>query len=95
MIASSLRGIYSAERRRILPEQPNDEEEQDCMDLLHHVYGLLLKRELHLAPISESLQRVLDMGTGTGEPTDHVKVFRPDRRIGFWAMDFGEYAMVV
>jgi hypothetical protein len=36
------------------------------MDLLHHVYGLLLGGELHSAPIGKSPQRVLDLGTGTG-----------------------------
>jgi ubiquinone/menaquinone biosynthesis C-methylase UbiE len=37
------------------------------MDLLHHVYRMLLKGELHHAPIAENPQRVLDLGTGTGE----------------------------
>lgn len=44
------------------------------MDLLHHIYGLLLGGKLHLAPISDNVQRVLDLGTGTG----------------IWAMDFAE-----
>ncbi|KAL1961756.1 hypothetical protein VTN77DRAFT_1082 [Rasamsonia byssochlamydoides] len=44
---------------------PNDEEEQDRIDLVHHIYRLLLGGELHLAPI-ENPQRVLDLGTGTG-----------------------------
>ena len=44
------------------------------MDLAHHIYGLLFKGELHLAPISKNPQRVLDLGTGTG----------------IWAMDFAE-----
>jgi ubiquinone/menaquinone biosynthesis C-methylase UbiE len=35
------------------------------MDLLHHIYRLCLKGELHLAPIKNP-QRVLDLGTGTG-----------------------------
>jgi methylase of polypeptide subunit release factors len=44
------------------------------MDLAHHIYGLLLGGELHLAPIGDNPQRVLDLGTGTG----------------IWAMDFAE-----
>ncbi|KAK6812889.1 hypothetical protein RU639_011377 [Aspergillus parasiticus] len=44
---------------------PNDEEEQDRMDLLHHIYSLILDGEIHIAPIKNP-QRVLDIGTGTG-----------------------------
>ncbi|KAH7362171.1 S-adenosyl-L-methionine-dependent methyltransferase [Plectosphaerella cucumerina] len=53
---------------------PNDDDEQDRMDLVHHLYRLLLRGELHLAPISENPQRVLDLGTGTG----------------IWAMEFAD-----
>ncbi|KAE8347892.1 hypothetical protein BDV24DRAFT_146651 [Aspergillus arachidicola] len=44
---------------------PNDEEEQDRMDLLHHTYSLILDGEIHIAPIKNA-QRVLIIGTGTG-----------------------------
>lgn len=44
---------------------PNDEEEQDRLDLLHHVFLLILNGRLFVSPIS-SPQRVLDVGTGTG-----------------------------
>ncbi|KAL1966545.1 hypothetical protein VTN77DRAFT_4467 [Rasamsonia byssochlamydoides] len=44
---------------------PNDEEEQDRMGLLHHIYLLVLGGKLHLSPIANP-QRVLDLGTGTG-----------------------------
>ncbi|KAM0346948.1 hypothetical protein ACHAO7_011630, partial [Fusarium culmorum] len=53
---------------------PNDEEEQDRMDLVHHIYSLILDEKLHLAPINKNPQRVLDLGTGTG----------------IWAIDFAE-----
>ncbi|KAJ9129718.1 Demethylmenaquinone methyltransferase [Pleurostoma richardsiae] len=53
---------------------PNDEEEQDRMDLVHHIYRLVLGGRLHLAPIGDNPQRVLDLGTGTG----------------IWAMDFAD-----
>lgn len=45
------------------------------MDLVHHIYRLVLGGKLYLAPIGENPQRVLDLGTGTG----------------IWAMDFAEY----
>ncbi|BDD55982.1 hypothetical protein MAP00_001462 [Monascus purpureus] len=44
---------------------PNDETEQDRLDLSHHVYRLLLGGELQLAPIRDP-KRILDIGTGTG-----------------------------
>ncbi|RSL46430.1 hypothetical protein CEP54_013850 [Fusarium duplospermum] len=54
--------------------KPNDEEEQDRMDLVHHIYSLILEGKLHLAPIGDNPQRVLDLGTGTG----------------IWAVDFAD-----
>ncbi|KAL1968829.1 hypothetical protein VTN77DRAFT_1190 [Rasamsonia byssochlamydoides] len=44
---------------------PNDECEQDRMDLAHHIYLMLTGGKLYLAPIVNP-QRVLDLGTGTG-----------------------------
>ncbi|KAB8235638.1 class I SAM-dependent methyltransferase [Aspergillus alliaceus] len=44
---------------------PNDEQEQDRLDLSHHIYRMVLKGELHAAPIKNPA-RVLDIGTGTG-----------------------------
>ncbi|KAF9891047.1 hypothetical protein FE257_004982 [Aspergillus nanangensis] len=44
---------------------PNDEQEQDRMDLSHHIYRMLLKGELCRAPVKNA-GRVLDIGTGTG-----------------------------
>ncbi|KFY33583.1 hypothetical protein V494_07502 [Pseudogymnoascus sp. VKM F-4513 (FW-928)] len=53
---------------------PNDDKEQDRLDLVHHVWRLILRGELHRAPIPETVQRVLDIGTGTG----------------IWAMEFAD-----
>ncbi|RPA80916.1 S-adenosyl-L-methionine-dependent methyltransferase, partial [Ascobolus immersus RN42] len=63
---------------------PNDEAEQSRLDLVHHLWGLILSGDLHRAPIdaaeikrragSEEPFRVLDLGTGTG----------------IWAIDFGD-----
>ncbi|KAJ5458040.1 hypothetical protein N7475_009428 [Penicillium sp. IBT 31633x] len=47
---------------------PNDEEEQDRLALVHHLFKLLTGGDLHRAPISETNpRRILDIGTGTGE----------------------------
>ncbi|KAL1651963.1 hypothetical protein SLS58_000086 [Diplodia intermedia] len=45
---------------------PNDEAEMDRLDLFHHILTLRCGGELHLAPIAENPQRILDIGTGTG-----------------------------
>ncbi|KAI9787829.1 MAG: hypothetical protein M1816_007396 [Peltula sp. TS41687] len=49
----------------LIVSQPNDEREQDRLDLLHHLQLLILDGKLYLAPISNP-GRVLDVGTGTG-----------------------------
>jgi ubiquinone/menaquinone biosynthesis C-methylase UbiE len=53
---------------------PNDEQEQDRLDLLHHIFTLILGGKLYDAPIHPPPQRVLDVGTGTG----------------IWAIDFAD-----
>ncbi|KAH8175553.1 methyltransferase domain-containing protein [Sarocladium implicatum] len=53
---------------------PNDDDEQDRMDMGHHIYRLMLGGELYLAPIPKDVGRVLDLGTGTG----------------IWAIDFAD-----
>ncbi|KAJ5630483.1 uncharacterized protein N7484_010583 [Penicillium longicatenatum] len=53
---------------------PNDDQEQDRQDLLHHVRNLVLNGALFRAPLGNSLQRALDIGTGTG----------------IWAIDFAD-----
>ncbi|CZR66302.1 related to methyltransferase [Phialocephala subalpina] len=54
---------------------PNDEREQDRLDLQHHLFLLTLSGELYAAPIHDipgGLHNVLDIATGTG----------------IWAIDF-------
>jgi SAM-dependent methyltransferase len=53
---------------------PNDELEQDRMDLRHHIFRLTLDGELFRAPLTAIPERVLDIGTGTG----------------IWAIDFAD-----
>ncbi|PQE20072.1 TAM domain methyltransferase protein [Rutstroemia sp. NJR-2017a BBW] len=45
---------------------PNDEQEQQRLDLKHHVFKLVLGGRLFCAPIDANPQRILDVGTGTG-----------------------------
>ncbi|KAH7182306.1 S-adenosyl-L-methionine-dependent methyltransferase [Fusarium flagelliforme] len=50
----------------------NDEQASDSLDIAHHFTLLLLEDKLHLAHLRPDLQKVLDIGTGTG----------------IWAIDF-------
>lgn len=47
---------------------PNDEEEQDRLALMHHLFKLLTGGDLYRAPIRAGREprRILDIGTGTG-----------------------------
>ncbi|PWY94923.1 methyltransferase family protein [Aspergillus sclerotioniger CBS 115572] len=53
---------------------PNDEKQNEQLDIAHHMFTLLLDGRLLLAPINENIQRALDVGTGTG----------------IWAIDFAD-----
>ncbi|KAK3342115.1 S-adenosyl-L-methionine-dependent methyltransferase [Lasiosphaeria hispida] len=54
---------------------PNDEQQQESVDLTHHYLTILLDGKLFLAPLKEeTLENVLDIGTGTG----------------IWAIDFAD-----
>ncbi|KIX08874.1 uncharacterized protein Z518_03531 [Rhinocladiella mackenziei CBS 650.93] len=59
---------------RPMSRGPNDEKAMEHLDIGHHLYTLLLEGRLHLAPIGDDVQRVLDVGTGTG----------------LWAIDFAD-----
>ncbi|KAL6407368.1 hypothetical protein AUP68_10199 [Ilyonectria robusta] len=45
---------------------PNDEEQLEALDIIHHWLTLMLDNKLYLAPIGENPQNILDIGTGTG-----------------------------
>ncbi|KAE8148100.1 S-adenosyl-L-methionine-dependent methyltransferase [Aspergillus avenaceus] len=45
---------------------PNDEKAMEQLELGHHVFNLMLDGSLYLSPIPEDVDRVLDVGTGTG-----------------------------
>ncbi|KAL1961874.1 hypothetical protein VTN77DRAFT_954 [Rasamsonia byssochlamydoides] len=53
---------------------PNDEDEADRLDMVHEMTLTIMERKLFFAPIGPSLQRVLDIATGTG----------------IWAIDFAD-----
>ncbi|KAL2868724.1 class I SAM-dependent methyltransferase [Aspergillus lucknowensis] len=53
---------------------PNDEEQNEQLDIAHHMFTILLDDKLVLAPIKKDIQRALDVGTGTG----------------IWAIDFAD-----
>ncbi|EFW98908.1 sam dependent methyltransferase [Grosmannia clavigera kw1407] len=52
----------------------NDERQQNAEDLVHEMYRNILDEELTLAPIPDNIQKVLDIGCGTG----------------IWAIDFAD-----
>lgn len=51
---------------------PNDEAEQNRLDMQHHLFLLTLHGELHIAPLKPGIHNALDIATGTG----------------IWAIDF-------
>ncbi|OJD39837.1 sam dependent methyltransferase [Diplodia corticola] len=53
---------------------PNDDTQNDQLDIGHHMLRIVLGDKLMLAPIGDNPQRVLDVGTGTG----------------IWAIDFAD-----
>ncbi|KAF2090560.1 S-adenosyl-L-methionine-dependent methyltransferase [Saccharata proteae CBS 121410] len=45
---------------------PNDEREQDRLDMVHQMQILAKEGKLFLAPLEKDPKRILDLGTGTG-----------------------------
>ncbi|KAI1247603.1 hypothetical protein MGN70_011493 [Eutypa lata] len=65
---------YHSEKHATRYWGPNDDRQNDAIDINHHVLTLLLDGKLHLAPLRKDIQKVLDIGTGTG----------------IWAIDFAD-----
>ncbi|UPK91873.1 hypothetical protein LCI18_002808 [Fusarium solani-melongenae] len=53
---------------------PNDETENERLDIQHHLFALTFEGRLHAAPLTQPLRRALDAGCGTG----------------IWAIDFAD-----
>ncbi|KAF5004219.1 hypothetical protein FDECE_9276 [Fusarium decemcellulare] len=53
---------------------PNDDQQNEGLDLIHNALLMTLDNKLFFAPIGDHPKRVLDVGTGTG----------------IWAIDFGD-----
>ncbi|KPM45612.1 hypothetical protein AK830_g936 [Neonectria ditissima] len=67
---------YHAYKDGVYP-MPNDNREQERLNLQHHLFLITFEDKLHLSPAGlngDKLQNVLDVGTGTG----------------VWAMDFAD-----
>ena len=45
---------------------PNDDQQNEGLDLLHNSLMMIMGDKLFLAPIGDNPQLVLDVGTGTG-----------------------------
>ncbi|RYO76363.1 hypothetical protein DL766_006674 [Monosporascus sp. MC13-8B] len=65
---------YHSEKHGTAYWGPNDERQNEALDISHHVLTLLLDGKLHGAPLNKNIQKVLDVGTGTG----------------IWAVDFAD-----
>ncbi|KAL4968421.1 class I SAM-dependent methyltransferase [Aspergillus stella-maris] len=73
--ASSVRDYYYENGRRYHAYRygqypiPNDQEEQDRLEITHHVFKLITGGDLYRAPLASQQprpKRILDIGTGTG-----------------------------
>ncbi|KAI9789496.1 MAG: hypothetical protein M1833_002306 [Piccolia ochrophora] len=45
---------------------PNDDKQNEALDIAHHLFLKALDGKLFLAPIGENAEKILDVGTGTG-----------------------------
>ncbi|KAI1314041.1 S-adenosyl-L-methionine-dependent methyltransferase [Xylaria venustula] len=65
---------YHSERGSAQSWNPNDAQHDESMDILHHVSTLMQDGKITMAHIDDSVQKVLDVGCGTG----------------IWAIDFAD-----
>ncbi|TGJ82673.1 hypothetical protein E0Z10_g6073 [Xylaria hypoxylon] len=65
---------YHSERGNAQSWNPNDAQHDESMDILHHVSTLMQDGKITMAHIDDSVQKVLDVGCGTG----------------IWAIDFAD-----
>ncbi|KAI1647030.1 S-adenosyl-L-methionine-dependent methyltransferase [Daldinia loculata] len=65
---------YHSERGNALSWGPNDAIHDESMDIFHHIATIMLDGKILAAPLSDDVQKVLDVGCGTG----------------IWAIDFAD-----
>ncbi|KAF4964879.1 hypothetical protein FSARC_7224 [Fusarium sarcochroum] len=65
---------YHSERGNAEYWASNDAQQTEAMDIIHHFLLLSLDGKLHLSPLKDNIESVLDVGTGTG----------------IWAIDFAD-----
>ncbi|KAF4466146.1 methyltransferase [Fusarium albosuccineum] len=72
----------------------NDEQQNESMDIVHHFLSLVFDNKLYLSPLKEDIQKVVDIGTGTGTTAQncHMMNEKADlfELVGIWAIDFAD-----
>ncbi|KAI0547014.1 S-adenosyl-L-methionine-dependent methyltransferase [Xylaria curta] len=86
---------YHSERGNAQSWNPNDAQHDESMDILHHVSTLMQDGRITMAHIDENVQKVLDVGCGTGTFTDPCSPSLMNQvtnvgSIGIWAIDFAD-----
>ncbi|KAJ3548161.1 hypothetical protein NM208_g1144 [Fusarium decemcellulare] len=72
----------------------NDEQQNESMDIVHHFLSLVFDNKLYLSPLKEDIQKVVDIGTGTGAAPQNCIVMNEEadrfEHAGIWAIDFAD-----
>jgi len=61
---------------------PVDERELDRQDMQHRKYTMLQQNRLYLAPLKPDIQKILDLGTGTGSSWIPIATFAGAMDVG-------------
>ncbi|KAH7309488.1 S-adenosyl-L-methionine-dependent methyltransferase [Stachybotrys elegans] len=65
-------GVFALTDGRV--RAPNDDTQNESLDIIHHVLTLMLDGNIYRAPLGKNIENVVDIGTGTG----------------IWAIDFAD-----
>ncbi|KAI1099911.1 S-adenosyl-L-methionine-dependent methyltransferase [Jackrogersella minutella] len=69
---------YHSDRHESSYFAPNDEQQMHSQDITHHYLSVMLKDKLFLAPIKDDVEKILDVGTGTGDQFPEAEVTGTD-----------------